>query len=77
MRASSSYVANAAGDADKDADESEDASAPRYESSSPLATKMEEAGDAVAAYLNEALKTWEPPSSCGARCTPCSSSASW
>lgn len=61
VRASSSYVANAAGDADKDADESEEASTPRYESSSPLATKMEEAGDAVAAYLNEALKTWEPP----------------
>ena len=61
VRASSSYVANAAGDEDKDADESEEASAPRYESSSALATKMEEAGDAVAAYLNEALKTWEPP----------------
>ena len=44
--ASSSYVANAAGDEDKDADESEEASAPRYESSSALATKMEQAGDA-------------------------------
>ena len=33
----------------------------KYEGSSELATKLEAAGDAVAEYLNEALKTWEPP----------------
>ena len=33
----------------------------KYEGSAELATQLEAAGDAVAEYLNEALKTWEPP----------------
>ena len=31
------------------------------QSSSPLAVRLEEAGDAVAIYLNEKLKDWDPP----------------
>lgn len=54
----------AAGDATAAGDDQADkavVAVTKYEGSSELATQLEAAGDAVAEYLNEALKTWEPP----------------
>ena len=54
------------GDADADADASKSSSSTtttttKHEGSAELAGEMESAGNKLAAYLNESLKTWEPP----------------
>ena len=46
---------------DDEAGDSAGAVKNKHEGSAELATQLEAAGDAVAEYLNEILKTWEPP----------------